>query len=103
MQLMNLSKMAQGGSALCYSNILLSEEKNLFVIIESISGLISTQEQYTNYYNCLISMISFDASEPHSEPISKKVMEIIYEQIKSTCIPISVLTAIIPTIFKQVC
>ena len=99
---MNLSKMAQGICGLSSSQILLSEERCLFSIIESIVTLLKEPEQYSNYYHCLINLISFDISEPHSEPITRKVMDVITSQIKVSQLPLSVLLAIIPNIFKQV-
>lgn len=102
MQLMHISKYAQGTNLSFYSQELLSEERELFAIIQSINELIQYESQYTSYFNCLINMIVYDANEPHSEPIARKAMELITILVKTSCYPVRVVQAIIPPIFSKV-
>ena len=81
--------------------MLMSEEKDVFHIIEQLIGLINDTEQYSNYFNCLLNMISFDASEPHTEPISRKAIEVVCNHIRLYGLPINVLSTLVPSLFKQ--
>jgi hypothetical protein len=99
---MQISKYAQGTNSLYYLQELLSEEREMFGIIQSVNDLLHYDQQYTSYYHCLISMVAYDVNEPHSEPIARKTMELITHLLKTACLPLSVMKVIVPSIFTQV-